>query len=281
MVRTVTTRIALRDALGDAAVGFVPTLGALHAGHASLIGRSAAENGATVVSLFVNPSQFDDLGDVARYPGETDEDIAFAAKAGADLIFAPSVEEVYPPGFATTVEVGGVGDRWEGAARPGHFRGVATVVTTLLNLVHPVRSYFGEKDYQQLVLVRRLHLDLALPGAIVACPTRRDGDGVALSSRNARLSPAERMRAAELPRALFRLVAAVGAGERRVERLVAPERDRLDRVPGMAVDYLAIVDGSSLEPLCSVEPGARALVAARIGGVRLIDNVGLDPPWAT
>lgn len=281
MVRTVTTRVALRDALGDAAVGYVPTLGALHAGHASLIGRSAAENGATVVSLFVNPTQFDDPGDAARYPGDADKDTAFAAAAGADLVFVPSVEEVYPPGFATTVEVGGVGDRWEGAARPGHFRGVATVVTTLLNLVRPARSYFGEKDYQQLVLVRRLHLDLALPGSIVACPTRRDADGVPLSSRNARLSPVERMRAAELPRALFRLAAGVGAGERRVERLVAPERERLDRVPGLAVDYLAIVDGVGLEPLSSVEPGARALVAARIGGVRLIDNVALDPPLAT
>jgi pantoate--beta-alanine ligase len=276
MATIVRDRAALSEALGTDAVGFVPTLGALHEGHLALIRRSAGENGRSVVSVFVNPTQFSDPLDMARYPRNLEQDVKLAALAGADLVYAPSVEEVYPPGFATTIEVSGLSDRWEGGARPGHFTGVATVVTILLNSVRPVRAYFGEKDFQQLVLVRRLHRDLALTGEIVACPTVRADDGLALSSRNARLSPAERQIAATLPRALFAMGEAAARGVRSVERLIAIGRRILD-APGIAVDYLAVVDPQNLAPVPAVTPGARALVAATIGNVRLIDNIELRP----
>src|SRR5690606_27948618 len=167
-------------------------MGALHAGHVALIERAARENACTVVSIFVNPTQFNDPSDLARYPRNLDRDVEVASDAGADVIYAPDAETVYPPGFSTFVEVGGLTDRWEGEARPGHFRGVATVVTILLNTVRPRRAYFGEKDYQQLLVVRRMQRDLRLPGEIVACPTVREPDGLALSSRNARLTPEQR-----------------------------------------------------------------------------------------
>ena len=312
----VRSREELRAALGDEAPGLVPTMGALHEGHLALILRSAAENARTVVSVFVNPTQFNDPADLARYPRDLDRDVTLAAEVGADIIFAPAVETIYPPRFATSVDVAGLTDRWEGAARPGHFRGVATVVTILLNLVRPARAYFGEKDYQQLVVVRRLHADLKLPGEIVGCPTVRDHDGLALSSRNARLSPDERVRAAAVPRALFRMVEVARSGEVDAERLIeagseefgaavsrseptrsgtgrphrvappsnAPPRVRVtapsEAVPALVTEYLAVVDGESLEPVATVRAGARALVAARIGGVRLIDNVALDPAEA-
>ena len=191
-VPSVTTREGLREALGDARPGLVPTMGALHAGHLSLISRSASENPLTVVSVFVNPTQFTNPEDLAHYPRDLETDVALARQAGADLIFAPTVEAIYPPGFDTTVEVGHLSDRWEGASRPGHLRAVATVVTILLNLAQPTRAYFGEKDFQQLQVVRQIHRDLALPGEIVGCPTVRDEDGLALSSRNVQLSRDER-----------------------------------------------------------------------------------------
>ncbi|MDQ3411382.1 MAG: pantoate--beta-alanine ligase, partial [Chloroflexota bacterium] len=167
----VTTRAEMRHAIAGEAPGFVPTLGALHAGHQALIARSAAENRLTVVSIFVNPTQFQAAADLARYPRDLDRDASLAAEAGVDLIFAPRLADIYPSGAATVVQVDGLTRLWEGASRPGHFRGVATVVTVLLNLVRPGRAYFGEKDYQQLQVVKRLHADLALPGEIVACPT--------------------------------------------------------------------------------------------------------------
>lgn len=258
-------------------VGFVPTMGALHEGHRSLIRRAAADNGRTVVSIFVNPAQFDDPDDAAAYPRNLVRDAAAAFDVGADLVFAPPVDEVYPPGFATAVEVRALGERWEGAARPGHFRGVATIVAILLNLVRPDRAYFGEKDYQQLLVVRRLHADLALPGEIVGCPTIRDANGLALSSRNARLSAADRERATAVPRALRRMAENAEAGEADAARLVALGRDALSGQPGMAVEYLVVVDQETLEPVETVVPGTRVLVAVRLGGVRLIDNVLLAP----
>jgi pantoate--beta-alanine ligase len=279
MVRVVETRADLREALRGFgfAPGLVPTMGALHAGHAALIRRSAAENPATVVSVFVNPTQFDDLADLAAYPRHLDRDVTVAAAAGADLVFAPPPTEVYPPGFATRVEVGDLTERWEGAVRPDHFRGVATVVTILIELVRPARSYFGEKDYQQLVVVRRLQHDLALPGEIVACPTVREPDGLALSSRNARLTPEERRQAVAVPRALERIAALAAGGERDVERLVAAGGEVLAEAPDLALDYLAIIDPETLEPLDEVQEGAeaRALIAVRLGAVRLLDNVAL------
>ena len=279
----VTTVAALREALVGHSAGLVPTMGALHDGHAALIARSAAENPTTVVSIFVNPTQFADPGDYRRYPRSLERDATFAGGHGATLLFAPTTEEMYPPGFATGVEVGGLADRWEGAARPGHFRGVATVVARLLGLVRPARAYFGEKDFQQLQIVRRLHADLALPGANVGCPTVREPDGLARSSRNARLSPEARRSAVALPRAL-QAMAAKAETESDVTALVAAGETLLRETPGLDLDYLAVVDPATLEPLSRLVPGARAIVAAAVGGVRLIDNLELVPEasgWAS
>lgn len=273
----VTTRAQLRDATREEAPGFVPTLGALHAGHQALIERSARENARTVVSIFVNPAQFQDPADLARYPRDLDRDAGLAAVAGADLIFAPDLAEISPPGAATTVEAGALSRRWEGGARPGHFRGVATVVTILLNLVQPARAYFGEKDYQQLQIVKRLHTDLALPGEIIGCPTIREPDGLALSSRNARLSEDGRRQAAAIPRSLTRMVSLARTGERDAATIVQAGLAESRTSPELGVDYLAVVDGASLEPLQSIVPGARAIFAGALDGVRLIDNMELLP----
>jgi len=274
-VRIVRTLPALRAALGDDRPGLVPTLGALHAGHQALIRQAAAENEQVVISVFLNPTQFTNPADLARYPHDLERDVALAVEVGADLIYAPSVEAMYPPGDATTVHVAGLTDRWEGAARPGHFDGVATVVTKLLNHVQPARAYFGEKDFQQLVVIRRLHADLALPGEIVACRTVRDADGLALSSRNARLSPTERHQAAVLWRALFRMRTAADEGETDVEALLAAGEKALLAEPAVRLDYLAVVDPAMLEPLDQVIPDARAIIAATVGETRLIDTVAL------
>jgi len=266
-----TTREELREALDDVQPGFVPTMGALHDGHLSLIARSASENEETVVSIFVNPLQFGDKADLDQYPRTLERDLAMARDAGATLFFAPSADSMYPPGFETSVEVGRLAHRWEGTSRPGHLRGVATVVTILLNLVRPARAYFGEKDYQQLQVIRRLHLDLALPGMIVGCPTVRDGDGLALSSRNARLSPEDRRRSETIPRAMEAVAMALRGGERNVDRLEAMGREQLAG-RGVMIDYFAIVDGRTLEPLQSLTGEARLILAVEIGGIRLIDN---------
>ena len=276
-VEIITTRDALRETLGAARPGLVPTMGALHAGHRSLIARSARENAVTVVSVFVNPTQFANRADLDRYPRNLDRDATGAANAGADLIFAPDVAEMYPPGSDTTVEAGALAQRWEGASRPGHFRGVATVVTILLNLVQPARSYFGEKDYQQLQVVRQIHRDLALPGEIVACLTVRDEDGLALSSRNTRLSEADRSQALAIPRAIAQVQAAARAGEADAGVLERIAHAALDG-RGIDVDYAAVVDGYSLDPLPHLRHGARILIAAAVGGVRLIDNAAIDLP---
>jgi pantoate--beta-alanine ligase len=275
--RIVTSRAALREALQGKAPGFVPTMGALHAGHLALVARAATENALTVVSVFVNPSQFPNPDDLARYPRDLEHDAALAAEAGASLIFAPDVDAIYPPRFDTTVEVGELSRRWEGESRPGHMRGVATVVTILLNLVHPARAYFGEKDFQQLQVIRRLHRDLALLGEIVGCPTIRDADGLALSSRNVRLTTPERARALAIPRALETVAQAAAAGETDARRLEAVGRMVLD-VPGVTVDYFALVDGDTLEPLPELGGGGRLLVAVDVGGTRLIDNAAIEPP---
>jgi len=272
----VATREELRRVLGETRPGLVPTMGALHAGHLSLISRSASENPLTVVSVFVNPTQFTDPEDLACYPRDLMRDIELAGNSGADLIFAPEVESVYPPGFDTTVEVGHLSQRWEGAFRPGHLKAVSTVVTILLNLAQPARAYFGEKDFQQLQVIRRMHHDLALPGEIIGCPTVRDMDGLALSSRNVRLSGEERERARSLPRAIAAVTAAVARGETDVDRLEVAALAELDGA-GVEVDYLALVDGSSLEPLQALSHGARLLIAAHVGEIRLIDNAAVNP----
>jgi len=272
----VTTRDELREVLGDTRPGLVPTMGALHTGHLSLISRSASENPLTVVSIFVNPTQFTSPEDLARYPRDLKGDAELAGQAGADLIFAPEIMSIYPPGFDTTVEVGELSKRWEGASRPGHLRAVATVVTILLNLAQPARAYFGEKDYQQLQVIRRMHLDLALPGQIIGCPTVRDADGLALSSRNVRLSEEDRAHALSLPRAIATVTAAAARGETDVRRLEADALAEFDGA-GVEVEYLALVDDNSLEPLHTLRHGARLLIAAHIGGIRLIDNAAVEP----
>jgi pantoate--beta-alanine ligase len=252
-------------------------MGAIHEGHLSLIRRSAAENPLTVVSVFVNPTQFTNPSDLAAYPRDLRADAELAFRAGADLIYAPAVEAVYPPGFATSVEVNGMTARWEGEFRPGHFRGVATVVTLLLNAARPARAYFGEKDYQQLRVVQRMATDLLLPGEIVGCPTVRDEDGLALSSRNARLTPEQRRAAAAVPQALFAMRDLATAGWAEADRVLAAGRTKLEAAPGLAIEYLAVVDPETLEPLTSLIPGVRALVAVRLGETRLIDNLELLP----
>ena len=256
--------------------GFVPTMGALHAGHQALIERAAAENDDVVVSIFVNPTQFNDPSDLAKYPRTPERDLALAAEAGATRVYMPAPETIYPHGHATTVHVRGLTERWEGAFRPGHFDGVTTVVSILLDQVCPDRSYFGEKDFQQLAVVRRMCRDLHLPGEIAGCRTVREPSGLALSSRNARLSADERERALGLSRALAAMTAAVDAGEMSVDRLLSAGVSQLD---GLEVEYLAVVDPATLEPVTDIASGSRALAAARVGAVRLIDTHDLREPF--
>jgi pantoate--beta-alanine ligase len=260
-------------------VGIVPTMGALHDGHRSLIQRAAAECDVVAVSVFVNPTQFGDPSDLANYPRTFDADLLAIASSGGHLVFAPSVAEMYPdpPGTATTsVTVPALSTRWEGASRPGHFDGVATVVVKLLSAAGRCRAYFGEKDFQQLALVNRVVRDLALPTQVVGCPTVRDPDGLALSSRNTRLSPGERRAALVLSRALRAGGERVRAGavpaevEAEMHRVVAGE-------PSVDLDYAALVTADDLEPARTVatDRPLRLIVAATVGPVRLIDNV--DP----
>jgi len=258
-------------------IGLVPTMGALHEGHLSLIRRSRADNDVAVMTLFVNPMQFDRKDDLARYPRDLDRDADLAKAAGAEVIFHPSAEEMYPKGYATYVTVEGLTDRWEGATRPGHFRGVATVCTKLFAVCRPHRAYFGQKDYQQSLVIRRLVADLNLGFEIVVLPTVREADGLALSSRNVLLGPEERRQALVLSQALAGAQAAVKAGARDAERLRGEIEARIRRVPLALVDYVAVCDPDTLEPLTRISGRAVALVAVRFGAVRLIDNVWLDP----
>lgn len=258
-------------------VGLVPTMGALHRGHESLIRRAAAENDRVVVSIFVNPAQFNDASDLERYPRDLDRDVAIVEAAGAAAIYAPAVEAIYPDGFATKVSVAGLTGDLEGESRPGHFDGVATVVSILLNQVRPDRSYFGEKDFQQLAMVRRMHRDLALPGEIIGCPTVREEDGLALSSRNVRLSPVARRAALVLSKALFAMRDQAEPGSDTAFRLTTMGAVLIKTEPAVDLDYLQIVDPDTLLPVDRLTPGTRALVAATVGGVRLIDNVELVP----
>jgi pantoate--beta-alanine ligase len=259
----------------DLRVGLVPTMGALHEGHLSLIRRAREQCGLVVVSVFVNPAQFDEPADLERYPRREREDAELAAAAGAGLLFVPPAEEIYPAGFATSVEVHGVSEHLEGAARgSGHFRGVSTVVTKLLCMVAPDVAYFGQKDAQQLVVIRRLVADLNLPVRIEALPTVREPDGLALSSRNARLSPAERSRALALWQALRAARELAAGGERSAEVLVAAALETLG-AQGVEPEYVAVVDPDTFEPLVTLEREAVLALAARVGEVRLIDNVTL------
>ncbi len=280
-MRTVTTVRQLKDAVrrwrkAGETVGLVPTMGALHEGHASLVRRSAAANDRTVVSIFVNPTQFGPREDLSKYPRTLPADQKLCAKAGADLIFAPSPAEVYPEGFSTFVEVEGLTKGLCGASRPGHFRGVTTVCAKLFGMVSPDRAYFGEKDYQQLQVIRRMVRDLNLPLEIVGCPIVREADGLAMSSRNRYLSPSERSQALALNEALNESKQLVEwRGVRRVSALVGAMKRIIGRAADSRVDYIAVVDPSTLEPVRLVKGEARIALAVFVGATRLIDNMSV------
>ena len=280
-LRTVAeVRTALRPArLAQRSIALVPTMGALHPGHLALIERAREECDEVVVSLFVNPAQFGDPGDLAGYPRDEDHDTVLAAEAGADLLFAPSVAELYPSGFATHVALDGpLVATFEGVHRgAGHFRGVATVVTKLLNVVQPDVALFGQKDAQQALVVRRLVADLNLPVRVEVVPTVRDHDGLALSSRNVRLDNGARGRALALPAALDAAAAAHAAGERSPAALAAAAREAMAAL-GVEPEYLALVDPDTLSPATTAEDPVLLVVAATVGEVRLIDNQLIGTP---
>lgn len=280
-LRTVAeVRTALRPARrADRTIALVPTMGALHAGHVSLIERAAQECDEVVVSLFVNPRQFGDPADLDAYPRDEQRDALTASDAGADLLWAPPVDELYPPGFATRVVLEGpLVETLEGAQRgPEHFSGVATVVVKLLNVVQPDVAYFGQKDAQQTIVVRRLVADLDLPVRIEGAQTVREPDGLARSSRNTRLAPADRPRAVALHAGLSTVAEAHAAGERDAVALTVLGRAAMARF-GVAPDYLAVVDPQTLAPQAQVGGAALVAVAATVGGVRLIDNLLLETP---
>ena len=254
-------------------------MGAFHVGHASLIRRAREECDAVVVSVFVNPLQFGSPEDLAAYPRDEARDLGIAEGLGVDLVFAPSVEEMYPGGEPeVTIDPGPMADRLEGMSRPGHFRGVATVVAKLFHVAGRCRAYFGEKDAQQLAVVRRMVRDLSFPVEIVACPTVRDADGLAMSSRNARLTPEQREAAVCLFLALSEAAEMVRAGEADVGTLVRAMVRRVEETPHAFLDYAAVVDDETFEEVREVARPARALIAARFGGTRLIDNLLLPCP---
>ncbi|HTV83246.1 MAG TPA: pantoate--beta-alanine ligase [Acidobacteriaceae bacterium] len=260
-------------------LGLVPTMGALHAGHLSLVRAARAACDAVVATIFVNPTQFAPGEDLAKYPRTFDADCALLKAEGVDLVFAPEPAEMYPEGFCTVVEVEGISERLDGQSRPGHFRGVATVVARLFNIVAPDKAVFGQKDAAQVAILRRMVRDLNFPLEMVVCPIVRDADGLALSSRNRYLSPEDRRNALALYRALRRIEERAAAGVSDSPTLVEAGRAVLTEEPAIRLDYLRIVDPDSLEDLPDVRHGVLVAVAAWVGGVRLIDNV-LIPPRA-
>lgn len=257
-------------------IGLVPTMGALHAGHLSLVGASRAAGDFVVATIFVNPTQFGPREDFERYPRTLEADLAAFEAAGAELVFVPEKKEVYRIEHATFVNVASVAEPLEGACRPGHFRGVATIVLKLFNMVTPDRAYFGQKDYQQTLVVRQMATDLDLPIEICVCPTVREPDGLAMSSRNAYLSTDERRQALVLYRSLRRAVEMVKGGETNSEVVRQAMLVCFEEAPDAALDYLAIVDRDTLQPLTTIDRPAVAVVAARVGNTRLIDNTFLD-----
>jgi pantoate--beta-alanine ligase len=274
-MRTIRTVAGIREHVAAArasgrSVGLVPTMGAFHAGHHSLMRAARERCDEVVVWLFVNPTQFNEPDDLAAYPRDEARDAAEAAELGVDVLFAPPIEEVYPPGFATAVRVEGLSDVLEGAERgPGHFAGVCTVVTKMLNMVTPDLAFFGQKDAQQVAVLRRMVRDLDMPVEIAVMPTIREEDGLALSSRNAHLDAGERARAAALSRGLRAAEAAVAAGERDASAIAAAARGAMESVEP---EYLALVDPDSFQPVQNVNGRVLVAVAARIGATRLIDN---------
>jgi pantoate--beta-alanine ligase len=278
VIRTVAT---LREQIAQwrrdgAGIGLIPTMGALHDGHLTLVRRALAAGERAVISIFVNPTQFGPNEDFSAYPRREAADVATFAAAGGHLVWAPTVDEMYPAGFATHVAVSGLTDGLCGPFRPGHFQGVATVVAKLLLQVQADHAYFGQKDYQQLRVVTRMARDLDIPTGIVGVPTVREADGLALSSRNVYLSPEERRAAAQLPRILRETAAAALAGAAPFARLLEAAKGRLAAAGFDPIDYVSINDAETLVPVESLERPARLFVAARLGRTRLIDNIPIE-----
>jgi pantoate--beta-alanine ligase len=253
-------------------LGLVPTMGALHAGHIALVRAARAQCDVVAVSIFVNPTQFGPNEDFAKYPRTFEQDCALLEPEGVALVFAPQPEEMYPAGATTFVEVGGVGDRLDGASRPGHFRGVATVVAKLFHIVGPSKAFFGQKDAAQVAVLRSMVRDLNFDLELVICPTVREPDGLALSSRNRYLSASERRQALVLSHALNMVAATYNAGQNHVAPLLESGRSVMATEPNVSIDYLEIVDPDTLLPLTEARPGALVAVAAYVGATRLIDN---------
>ena len=254
-------------------LGLVPTMGALHAGHLSLIAHARAANDRVAATIFVNPLQFAAGEDFDRYPRSLADDLALLEQAGVDLVFTPTAAEIYPTGATTTVDPGPIATRLDGRSRPGHFLGVATVVTKLLNITEPTRAYFGQKDAAQLAILRHIARDLHIPTDLVACPTVRDPDGLALSSRNRYLTPAERAQALTLPRTLAAIQEAIARGTHDRGELLAIGHQVLAATPQVRLDYVEITDPDTLEPIPEATPGALIAIAATVGTTRLIDNL--------
>jgi len=276
VIRAIATARKVCDAARSAGqtVGFVPTMGAFHDGHMSLMKRARDERDHVVVSIFVNPLQFGPGEDLSRYPRDEDRDLSIAGELGLNVVFAPSAQEMYPAGPPeVTVDPGLLGDRLEGVARPGHFRGVATVVAKLVNVVGPSTAYFGEKDAQQLAVIRRMVRDLSLPIEVVGCPTVREHDGLATSSRNVYLSLEQREAAGCLFLALSEAAQMARGGERDTATLVAAMAREIGATPEARIDYAAVVDDETFEEVSTIVGPARALVAARFAQTRLIDNL--------
>jgi pantoate--beta-alanine ligase len=277
----VTTGVELRELLegprkqGDS-IGFVPTMGALHEGHLSLMRRAVGECRHTVASIFVNPTQFAPGEDFERYPRPFADDLALLESAGVETVFHPAAEELYPPGFSTYVQPPVVARRWEGEYRPTHFQGVATVVLKLFQLVQPHCAFFGQKDYQQSLVVRQMVRDFHLPVDVVVCPTVRDEDGLALSSRNRNLAPSQREIALSLYRCLAWVRGQIQQGRTDGSQLMVQMRDRLMAGGLTSVDYAALCDPATLEPLETVRTPAIAILAGRVGATRLIDNLRIE-----
>jgi len=259
-------------------LGFVPTMGALHEGHLSLVRAARSSSDLVVASIFVNPTQFGANEDLAKYPRSFERDRELLQGERVELLFAPSVEEMYPAGAVTWVTVEGLSDKLDGRSRPGHFRGVTTVVAKLFHVVQPDAAFFGQKDAAQVAIIRRMVRDLNLPVEIVVCPIVRAADGLAMSSRNAYLDPDERKRALVLQRSLLRAEHLAETGERNAARLVAAGREEIDKESSVRLDYFEIVNPDTLDPLEDISGGGLVAVAAVVGGTRLIDNILLGNP---
>lgn len=263
-----------------ASIGFVPTMGYLHDGHVSLMRAARGANDVAVASIFVNPLQFAANEDLSTYPRDLDRDLELSAAAGVTHVLHPSVEEMYPTPILTTVTVADITRRFEGASRPEHFAGVATVVAKLFSMVGPCRAYFGEKDFQQLAVVTRMAADLSMPVEVVGCPIVREDDGLAMSSRNVYLSPEQRAAAPVLHQALTEAVERAAGGETDVDGLLADLTARIDAEPEADLDYAEIVDAATLEPARDLDAPRRILVAAHFGRTRLLDNMAIGRPAA-